>query len=135
MPIIPEQIASHLLIWAVALFIIKHLLADFLLQTSWMAKGKELASGWLGPLLAHVALHAAGTLTITLLLAPELAWLAVVDLIVHGLIDRSKTLIQRRYRLKIEQAAYWWLFGTDQTLHHLTHLLFAVWIAAAASLV
>ena len=58
MPIIPEQIASHLLIWAVALFIIKHLLADFLLQTSWMAKGKELASGWLGPLLAHVALHA-----------------------------------------------------------------------------
>ena len=41
MPILPEQISTQLMIWAVALFIIKHLAADFLLQTSWMAKGKE----------------------------------------------------------------------------------------------
>ncbi|MCZ8180746.1 MAG: DUF3307 domain-containing protein [Rhizobium sp.] len=134
MPTMPEQIASHLLIWAVALFIIKHLLSDFILQTSWMAKGKEQTTGWFAPLLAHIAVHAAGTLLIALLLAPQLAWLAIVDLIVHGLIDRCKTLIQKRHQLKIEQAAYWWLFGIDQTLHHLTHLVFAVWIAAAASL-
>ena len=133
MPTMPEQIASDLLIWAVALFIIKHLLSDFILQTSWMAKGKEQTAGWFAPLLAHIAVHAAGTLLIALLLAPQLAWLAIVDLIVHGLIDRSKTLIQKRQQLKIEQAAYWWLFGIDQTLHHLTHLVFAVWIAAAAS--
>lgn len=133
MPIMPEPIASHLLIWAVALFVIKHLLADFLLQTSWMAKGKERDSGWVAPLLAHILVHAAGTLLIALLLAPTLAWLALVDLIVHGLIDRTKTLVQGRYRFKVEQAAFWWLFGIDQTLHHLTHLLFAIWIAAAAS--
>jgi hypothetical protein len=133
MPTMPEQIASHLLIWAVALFIFKHLLADFVLQTSWMALGKERQNGWFAPLLAHIAIHAAGTLLIALLFAPQLAWLAIVDLIVHGLIDRSKTLIQKRNHLKIEHAAYWWLFGIDQTLHHLTHLVFAVWIAAAAS--
>ncbi len=133
MPILPEQISTQLLIWAVALFIIKQLAADFLLQTSWMAKGKERLQGWLVPLLAHITVHAVGTLVIALLLAPQMAWLAVVDLIVHGIIDKSKTLLQHRFRFKAEQAAYWWLFGTDQTLHHLTHLAFAVWIAAAAS--
>jgi len=133
MPILPEQISTQLLIWAVALFIIKQLAADFLLQTSWMAKGKERMQGWLVPLLAHITVHAIGTLLIALLLAPQMAWLAVVDLIVHGIIDKSKTLLQHRFRFKAEQAAYWWLFGTDQTLHHLTHLAFAVWIAAAAS--
>jgi len=133
MPIIPEQIASHLVIWAVALFIVKHLLADFVLQTSWMAKGKERARGWAAPLGAHIAVHAGGTLLISLLMAPQLAWLALVDLVVHGAIDRCKTLIQQRYHLQVGQAAYWWLFGVDQTLHHLTHLAFAVFIAAAAS--
>lgn len=134
MPTMPEQIASHLLIWTVALFVIKHLLSDFILQTSWMAKGKEQTSGWFAPLLAHIAVHATGTLLIALLFAPQLAWLAAVDLVVHGLIDKSKTLIQQRYRFRVEQAAYWWLFGIDQTLHHLTHLVFAVLIAAAASI-
>jgi hypothetical protein len=133
MPIMPEQISSQLLIWAVALFIIKHLAADFLLQTSWMAKGKERPEGWLPPLLAHITVHALGTLLIALLLAPQMAWLALVDLVVHGIIDKSKTVVQKRWRFTAEQAAYWWLFGIDQTLHHLTHLLFAILIAAAAS--
>ena len=133
MPTVPEQIASQTLIWAVALFIIKHLLADFVLQTSWMAKGKERVKGWAAPLAAHIAVHASGTLVIALLMAPSLAWLALVDLIVHGAIDRSKTLVQQRQQFTSDQAAYWWLFGIDQTLHHLTHLIFAVWIAAAAS--
>ncbi|MDH4413643.1 MAG: DUF3307 domain-containing protein [Rhizobium sp.] len=135
MPPIPEQIASHLLIWAVALFVFKHLIADFIVQTSWMAIGKERKAGWAMPLLAHISIHAAGTLAIALLLAPQLAWLAVVDLVVHGVIDRSKSLVQQRFRFKTDQAAYWWLFGIDQTLHQLTHLAFAVWIAAAASAV
>lgn len=133
MPTMPEQISTQLFIWAVALFIIKHLVADFLFQTSWMAKGKEQPTNWRAPLLAHVSVHAAGTLLIALLLAPQLAWLAAIDFVVHGLIDKSKTFVQKRYRLNVEQAAYWWLLGTDQTLHHLTHLVFAVWIAATAT--
>jgi hypothetical protein len=84
-------------------------------------------------LFAHVVVHALGTLLICLTMAPQLAWLAFVDIAVHGLIDRSKALVQQRYHFKVDQAAYWWLFGTDQTLHHLTHLAFAIWIAAAAS--
>ena len=134
MPTLPADIASHSLIWAMALFLIKHLVADFLFQTGWMAKGKEQLENWLAPLLAHIAVHAVGTLVITLLLAPALAWLALVDFVIHGLIDKGKTLIQQRHRFRVDQAAYWWLLGTDQTLHHLTHLIFAICIASAATL-
>ena len=132
MPTMPEQISTQFLVWAVALFIIKHLVADFLFQTGWMARGKEQPKNWRAPLLAHVSVHAGGTLLISLLLAPQLAWLAMVDFVAHGLIDKSKAFVQQRYRLTVEQAAYWWLLGIDQTLHHLTHLVFAVWIASAA---
>ena len=132
MPTMPEQISTQLLVWAVALFIIKHLVADFLFQTGCMARGKEQPKNWRAPLLAHVSVHAGGTLLISLLLAPQLAWLAMVDFVAHGLIDKSKAFAQQRYRLRVEQAAYWWLLGIDQTLHHLTHLVFAVWIASAA---
>ena len=132
MPTMPEQISTQFLVWAVALFIIKHLVADFLFQTGWMARGKEQPKNWRAPLLAHVSVHAGGTLLISLLLAPQLAWLAMVDFVAHGLIDKSKAFAQQRYRLRVEQAAYWWLLGIDQTLHHLTHLVFAVWIASAA---
>jgi len=130
---LPEQISTQLLTWAAALFIIKHLLADFILQTGWMARGKEQVDGWLAPLVSHVTVHAIGTLLITLAMAPQLAWLALLDFGGHGIIDKGKTLIQQRYRFKIDEAAYWWLLGTDQTLHHLTHLAFAVLIAGAAT--
>ena len=132
MPTMPEQISTQFLVWAVALFIIKHLVADFLFQTGWMARGKEQPKNWGAPLLAHVSVHAGGTLLISLLLAPQLAWLAMVDFVAHGLIDKSKAFAQQRYRLRVEQAAYWWLLGIDQTLHHRTHVVFAVWIASAA---
>ena len=39
-----------------AAFAVKHLVADFLMQTNAMARGKERPAGWLGPLLAHVLL-------------------------------------------------------------------------------
>ena len=132
MPTMPEQISTQFLVWAVALFIIKHSVADFRFQTGCMARGKEQPKNWRSPLLAHVSVHAGGTLLISLLLAPQLAWLAMVDFVAHGLIDKSKAFAQQRYRLRVEQAAYWWLLGIDQTLHHLTHLVFAVWIASAA---
>lgn len=134
MPTIPEQLSAHVLIWAAALFIAKQLIADFILQTGWMAKGKEQPKGWLLPLAAHVAVHAAATLVICLLLAPSLLWLALIDLIVHATIDRSKSLLQLRLRLTPDQSGYWWMLGLDQTLHHATHLVFSVALAAAGTI-
>jgi hypothetical protein len=132
MPIIPEQISAHVLIWATALFILKQFVADFVLQTGWMAKGKERQTGWVAPLGAHVAIHALCTLAICLFILPAMAWLAIVDLVVHAAIDRSKSLLQARFKFTPDQSGYWWMLGLDQTLHHATHLAFAIALAAAS---
>lgn len=126
------SISANALILGMALFIMKQLLADYIFQTTWMALGKDDQKTWPAPLLAHVSIHALGTLIICLILNAALFWLALVDFFVHGTIDRIKSSIQTRYQLSATQGRFWWLLGTDQTLHHLTHLGFAVALAATA---
>jgi Protein of unknown function (DUF3307) len=101
---------------------LKHYVADFLLQTNWIARGKEQANGWFAPLAVHVLCHAGFTLAIALLLAPHLWWLAAVDLVVHTAIDRGKTLIANRGGWQVHQVEFWWLIGFDQFLHQATNI-------------
>ena len=100
----------------------KHFLADFVLQTGWMARGKERAAGWVEPLLAHAGRHALFTLGVALAVAPRLWWLAVGDFAAHAAIDRAKTLVAHRGGWTPAQPRFWWLLGFDQLLHHLTGL-------------
>ena len=130
MPTLPEQISTHWMVLGLALFLVKQWVADFMLQTAWMAKGKECQQGWVFPLMLHVAIHGMGTLLITLAIAPGLAWLALIDVVLHGVIDRGKARIQLRMTMTPDRACFWWLLGIDQTLHHLTHLGFVIVIAA-----
>ncbi len=71
-------------------FQLKHLIADYFLQTKYML-GK-FKPGWdfLLPLLAHVGVHGTLTLGIVLLVAPHLWWLCLVDMIIHFFMDRVK---------------------------------------------
>jgi hypothetical protein len=105
-----------------AAFAVKHYVADFLLQTGWMARGKDRPEGWLGPLLAHIACHAALTLGLALALAPHLWWLALVDAALHFGIDRGKSLLSRSSGWQPAQCQFWWLLGFDQLLHQLTNI-------------
>jgi hypothetical protein len=105
-----------------AVFAVKHLVADFLLQTGGMAQGKERLTGWLTPLLVHVACHAALTLLIVLVSAPHLWWLAIVDFAIHITVDRSKTLLARWLECRQDQTRFWWLLGFDQCCHQLTNI-------------
>ena len=106
-------------------FATKHLVADFLFQTNWMARGKEQRNGWGAPLLAHALCHAVLTLAIALVTVPRLWWLSLIDLAVHLAIDRSKTLLAQRGGWRTDQAQFWWLLGFDQYLHQLTNLSLA----------
>jgi hypothetical protein len=105
-----------------AAFAVKHLAADFLLQTNGMARGKERRHGWLVPLLAHLACHGILTLLILLCVAPRLWWLAGVDVAIHGAIDRCKSLAAQRGGWRPDQPQFWWLLGLDQGLHQLTNI-------------
>jgi hypothetical protein len=107
-------------------FVIKHFLADFLLQTSWMAHGKAESQGWLAPLATHAGIHGALTLLLMLALLPSLWWLGLVDFAVHTVIDRCKALATRGLGLTETDDAWWWLMGLDQALHQLTHFSFVL---------
>ncbi len=106
-----------------AIFQVKHFIADFPLQSTYML-GKQ-ADDWsfVRPLAAHASVHALATLLIVLAVRPELWWLALVDFLVHFLVDRFKAGARYlgRYRDPSEKA-FWNALGFDQMLHHLTHL-------------
>lgn len=106
-------------------FALKHYLADFVMQTNWMARGKEQPTGWLRPLLVHVACHAGLTLALAFVFAPRLWWLALVDFGIHFGVDRSKTALSQWGGWKPDRPQFWWLLGFDQFLHQLTNIALA----------
>ena len=103
----------------------KHYAADFVLQTTWMARGKEKGEGWFAPLLVHTLCHAGLTLLIALLIAPRLWWLALVDIAAHLAIDRLKAIAALWGRWRADQREFWWLMGFDQFLHQITNIALA----------
>jgi hypothetical protein len=112
-------------------FTVKHVLADFVLQTPWMWRTKDKEHGWIAPLAAHAGCHAAFTLAVALVISPALWWLGVVDFLLHGTIDRARAVIGRRLDLAPGHSGWWWLFGIDQALHQLTHFGYAIALAVA----
>ena len=123
----PFSLQSLIIVYVA--FATKQLVCDFLLQTSWMAKGKCRQSGWVRPLLAHAGTHAMGTLLICLAAAPALFWLAIVDFVVHAGIDRTKALATER--MAINEPRFWWALGTDQMAHQLTHFTYVLALLTA----
>ena len=109
----------------------KQFICDFLLQTSWMAlhKGDPGLAGYKA-LGAHTAIHALGTLSIMLLFAPYLWWLALVDFVIHGGADRIKAAVTAHYGFNTRGSAFWYLLGLDQEIHNFTHLGYIILIVA-----
>lgn len=108
------------IILLLALFGIKHFLADFLWQFPYMVADKGYYGGAGG--MAHAGIH--GILTFFVLIGfvrPEDAvTIALIDSAVHYHIDWAKTNLSRG--LSIEDHRFWIWFGLDQTLHYLTYI-------------
>lgn len=105
------------------IFQLKHFLADFPLQNTYML-GKMQRTNWSKPLLAHVSVHSLFTFVITLVFTRdyELALtLATTDLIIHFIVDRIKASPSIGGRFTPNQPYFWWALGADQMAHHLTH--------------
>jgi len=125
-------------------FQLKHFLADYPLQRRFMLGKFRDDWGFVPPLLAHVAVHAAGTFLIACWFGVRrAAVLALLDASVHFVMDRvkaSKRYLGRYKPLTAETAPaatpaqwasndrFWWSVGLDQGVHHLTHyaIIFAI---------
>ena len=70
----------------------KHVIADFVLQTAWMAIGKDQKTGWALPLLAHCLVHLAVSMALILIIAPRFWFVAFIDFAIHLIVDRAKGL-------------------------------------------
>lgn len=127
------------------LFDLKHFIADYVLQTGYMAIGKGKTDRWIVPLSAHCAVHALGTAFCLGLAAPYLSLsifsiikLVILDFAIHFVMDRIKSsprLLGRFRQLSGEPTPialrdnklFWVCLGLDQWVHHLTNLLI-VWL-------
>jgi hypothetical protein len=133
---------------------LKHFLADYPGQTNRYMLGKFRADwGFVFPLLAHVGVHALGTLVIALAFGcplPLALKLAVFDASVHFAMDRIKASPRWMGRwkpltgpgyLEAEKTGdrkairgnslFWNCLGLDQLVHHLTHYVCAWFILGA----
>ena len=130
LPDMSSQIAVGALTFWMVIFAIKHVIADFILQTSWMATGKDAKTGWALPLLVHCAIHGALAIAILLALAPRFWFLGLVDFVLHIILDRAKGFCVSTFNVTMDHQWFWWLIGIDQALHHLTGFGLAVVLAA-----
>ena len=129
-PALSSSIALAPLIGWMLILTIKHVVADFLLQNTWMAVGKDRKTGWALPLLAHCAVHLACTTLIMVIIAPRFWFVGLIDFAIHITIDRLKGLCASNFGVTLGHPWFWTLIGIDQALHHLTDFGLAIFVTA-----
>ena len=110
-------------IWILSGLIFKHFIADFVLQRKYqyINKGKY---GHPGGLL-HSGIHVVGTIIVLSFFIPiDLTlMLAGGEGVVHYHIDWAKSKLNVLMNLRVtEDNRYWFWFGFDQFLHHMTYV-------------
>ncbi len=128
------------MIWLLlVIYQLKHFVCDFPLQGKYMLGKFKPFPNCILPLLAHSSVHGVFTYVIASLFHSKYAlFLAVLDLLVHGVVDyikasptlggKFKPLTKETYSIatldQIKSNVYfWWTLGLDQMAHHLTHYL------------
>jgi E3 ubiquitin-protein ligase DOA10 len=125
-----SSVAVGALVGWMLLLTVKHVIADFVLQTSWMAIGKDQKTGWALPLLAHCLVHLAVAMALILIIAPRFWFVAIIDFVIHIMVDRAKGFCASTLGVTLEHPWFWTLIGVDQALHHLTGFALSIFMAA-----
>ena len=113
----------NFLLFLIILFQVKHLLADFIWQSTWMVQTKGIY-GHIGGI-CHSGMHAAFSLVILVFAAPTLLaaiLIAVGEFIVHYHLDWYKDRELKRHGYTMQQKGFWALAGLDQFAHQLTYV-------------
>lgn len=103
-----------------ALFLIKHFICDFLLQTGNIAMKKHNYSTVES--YAHSAFHALGAIVVIGLMGwSQYWWIGLLTGLIHYGIDFVKGNLNEKYELTPTMTMFWWLLGADQLAHGLTY--------------
>ena len=129
-PALSSSIALGPLVGWMLVLTAKHVVADFFLQNSWMALGKDQKTGWALPLLAHCGVHLVLTTLLVTIVAPRFWFVGLIDFAIHLCIDRAKGLCVSTFNVNMDHQWFWWLIGIDQALHHLTGFLLSIFMTA-----
>lgn len=113
---------------AFTLFILKHTIADYFTQYSWMIKDKATYGAFGG--LAHAGWHGVLTSVVvwnitTFSLIPVILF-GLLDSIIHYHVDYAKSNVWKSKKFTPDNQMYWVTHGTDQMLHLFTYV-FIIW--------
>ncbi len=108
---------------------IKHLVADYLFQTSnmFLNKGRYGHPGGI----KHAGFHAALTGVVLALFGvsfTSILGMAVAEFVVHYHIDWTKERLGKHAGLTPEKVNFWRLHGVDQALHQGTYVAIVWWV-------
>jgi len=127
-----EIVGSVLVLFG--LFQVKHMLADYFMQTPRMLSGRS--EYWHMGRAQHAFVHAIGSGLVFLVVGTPLVLLAAICLaewVVHFNIDWAKARFTDDKNLSPAEPRFWQAFGVDQTLHGLTYVAMVwLWVVCAA---
>ena len=114
----------------ITLLLIKHIVADYFMQYSWMIRDKGTYGAWGG--IAHSGWH--GILTLLVLYQFFIPWyllilLPLFDFIIHYHVDYVISNFWKSRNLVPADQMYWVTHGVDQLLHLLTYIAIT-WIVS-----
>lgn len=121
----------NLILAAMACLLVKHAVADFLLQTAYQRQTKGIygALGGLTHCLTHVILTAPVLLLFPGLDPTAAAAILTGEFVIHYHLDWLKDQAVKRNGWTSHDTPFWWALGTDQLLHGLTYVAI-LWVAA-----
>ena len=117
------------------LLLLKHMFADFYLQTpkTLAGRGEYFHLGRA----QHAAVHVAGSVIVFAVFGAPLLFILIVaalEWIIHFNIDFVKASYSDKNRLEPSQAAFWRAAGLDQLMHNLTYVAMVwAWVTFAAT--
>ena len=120
-----------ILVILLVLLQVKHMFADYFLQTPRMLSGRS--EYWHMGRAQHAAVHAAGSFIAFVLVGAAPGFilaLVLAEWVVHFNIDWDKARYSQVRGLTPQQAGFWRAAGVDQALHQLTYVaMIWIWMA------
>lgn len=115
--------SAQFLLFLIVLLQVKHLIADFMLQSAWIVRNKGTYGHPGG--MCHAVIHAVFSLPVLLMTPLQgivILWFCVAEFAIHYHIDWSKERLVRRMGATPSEWRFWAMFGADQFAHQVTYV-------------